>query len=221
MIFCSGPELDLKWCSGRDCVQSFGKTELGHTHTKENYESQLCYTETGIDAVQKSIFDLGVSVAKATEIRRVQLSELVTQIPYIAGATESPKLAANMVNTKVPLSALSSPTPPEVSLSHPPTMECLLTMLSPSRTGFRQTARQLPWRTWLSACSVPGTVDGPRRTSIDERLRALGEQCFADVGEGDMDGGQIEVECVRWGLFVGLFRSGCIPMPDTVQESLS
>ena len=99
-------------------------------------------------------------------------------------------------------------------------MECLLTTLSPSRTGFRQTARQLPWRTWLSACSVPGTVDG-RRTSIDERLRALGEQCFADVGERDMDGGQIEVECVRWGLFVGLFRSGCIPMPDTVQESLS
>ena len=32
-----------------------------------------------------------------------------------------------------------------------------------------------------------------RRTSIDDRLRALDEQCFADVGEGDMDGGQIEV----------------------------
>ena len=63
-------------------------------------------------------------------------------------------------------------------------------MLTPSRTGFRQTARQVPW---LSACSVPGAVDGPRRTSIDERLRALDEQCFADVGEGDMDGGQIEV----------------------------
>ena len=83
-------------------MQSFGKTELahhiaGHTHTKENYN-----TETGIDALQKSIFDLGVSVAKATKIRWVQLSELVTLIPNIAGATQSPKLAANMVNTKVP-----------------------------------------------------------------------------------------------------------------------
>ena len=29
-------------------------------------------------------------------------------------------------------------------------------------------------------------------------LRALGKQCFADVGEGDMDGGQIEVKCMRW-----------------------
>ena len=116
----------------------------GHTHTKENYEEQLCHTDNRIHAVQKSIFDLGVSVAKATEIRRAQLSELVTPFPYIAGATELPKLAADMVNTKVPLSALSSPTPPECSLSHPPTMVCLLAMLSPSRTGFRQRARQLP-----------------------------------------------------------------------------
>ena len=115
----------------------------GHTHTKENYEEKFCHTDARIDAVQKSIFDLGVSVGKATEIRRVQLSGLVTLIPYI-GATESPTLATDMVNTKVSLSALSSPTPPEFSLSHPPTMVCLLTMLSPSGTGFRQTARQLP-----------------------------------------------------------------------------
>ena len=87
----------------------------GHTHTKENYEEQSCHTDARIDVVQKSIFDLGVSVAKATKIRRRQLSELATLIPYI-GATELPKLAADMVNTKVPLSALSSPMPPECSL---------------------------------------------------------------------------------------------------------
>ena len=115
----------------------------GHTHTKENYEEKFCHTDARIDAVQKSIFDLGVSVAKATEIRRVTLSELVTLIPYV-GATELLTLATDMVNNKVSLSALSSPTPPEFSLLHPPTMVCLLTMLSPSRTGFRQTARQLP-----------------------------------------------------------------------------
>ena len=65
---------------GETCAQSFGKTEddpkvlahqiAGHTHTKENYEEQLCHTDTRIDAVQKSIFDLGVSVAKATKIHR-------------------------------------------------------------------------------------------------------------------------------------------------------
>ena len=96
-------------------------------------------------------------------------------------------------------------------------------MLSPSRTGFRQTARQVPCRSWLSACSVPGAVDGPRRTSIDDRLRALDEQCFADVCEGDMDGGQIEVQCMRWTFAwtLALFQSERIPIPETVQESLS
>ena len=70
------------WGNGRDCAQSFGKTEddakvlahqvAGHTHSIEHDEELLCHTETRIDAVQKSIAKLGVSVARATEIRRKQ-----------------------------------------------------------------------------------------------------------------------------------------------------
>ena len=64
----------------------------------------------------------GYSYRRCAEIdlrswcQRGQLSEFVTLIPYIADTTELPKLAADMVNTKVHLSALSSPTPPECSL---------------------------------------------------------------------------------------------------------
>ena len=85
-------------------AQSFGKTEddakvlahqiAGHTHTKENHEEPLCYTETRIDAVQKSIAKLDGSVAEATEIRRKQHPELVALITDVAGATELLKLAA-------------------------------------------------------------------------------------------------------------------------------
>ena len=91
-ILC-GPEHDLKrlyvprfskWSNGRGCVQGLVKTEddakvlshqiAGHTHTTEHDEELLCYTETRIDAVQKSIAMLDVSMAKATEIRRKQQS---------------------------------------------------------------------------------------------------------------------------------------------------
>ena len=55
-------------------------------------------TETRIDAVQKSISELDVSVATATEIRRTQLSGFVTLTASIAAATELLKLAANRPN---------------------------------------------------------------------------------------------------------------------------
>ena len=58
-----------KWSNRRDCAQSFGKTDddakvlarqiAGNTHTMEHDEEQFCYTETRIDAVQKSIAKLG------------------------------------------------------------------------------------------------------------------------------------------------------------------
>ena len=86
-------------------AQSFGKTEddakvlahqiAGHTHTKENHEEPFCYTETRIDAVQKSFAEPDGSVAEATEIRRKQHPELVALITDVAGATELLKLAAN------------------------------------------------------------------------------------------------------------------------------
>ena len=67
----------------------------GHTHTKENHEEPFCYTETRIDAVQKSFAEPDGSVAEATEIRRKQHPELVALITDVAGATELLKLAAN------------------------------------------------------------------------------------------------------------------------------
>ena len=93
---------------GRHCVQSFGKTKdeakvlahqiAGHTQPSEDYEEQLCNTETRIDAVQTWISELEDSVAKATEIRRKQHSEFVTLIADIAAATGLLKLAANRLN---------------------------------------------------------------------------------------------------------------------------
>jgi len=58
--------------------------------------------------------------------------------------------------------------------------------------------------------------------SIDDRLKDFGAQCLADMGEGDMDGGQIEVEFTRWTLAwtVGLFQSQHISLPDTLKESM-
>ena len=70
----------------------------GLTRPIEDYDELLCNTETRIDAVQKSISELAVSVAKATEIRRKQLSEFVTLIADMVGATELLKLAANRLN---------------------------------------------------------------------------------------------------------------------------
>ena len=66
--------------------------------TLEDYGEQLCNTETRIDAVQTVISELDVSVARATEIRGIQLSGFVTQIASIAGATELLELAATRLN---------------------------------------------------------------------------------------------------------------------------
>ena len=116
----------------------------GHTHTKEKYEEQLCHTDNRIHAVQKSIFDLGVSVAKATEIRRAQLSELVTVIPYIAGATELPKTRCRHgEHQDTPQRAVFSDAARGLVVTStynglpPDNVESFA-------TGFRQRARQLP-----------------------------------------------------------------------------
>ena len=89
-----------KWGNGRDCVQSFGKTEddakvlahqiAGHTHTNSGVTRRRVSTKT--------IAKLDVSVVKATEIRRTQHPELVALIIVVAGATELLKLAANRLN---------------------------------------------------------------------------------------------------------------------------
>ena len=62
--------------------QSFDKTEdeakvlvhriLGHKDTLEDHEEQLSNMDDRIAVVQKSIFKLDVSVAKASEIRQTQ-----------------------------------------------------------------------------------------------------------------------------------------------------
>ena len=70
----------------------------GVAHTIEEYDVLLCNTETRIDAMQKSASGLAVSVTKATDIRRNQLSEFVNLIDDVVGAAEPLKLAANRLN---------------------------------------------------------------------------------------------------------------------------
>ena len=78
--------------------------------TLEDYGEQLCNTETRIDAVQKSNSELDVSVARATEIRVIQLSGFVNRIASIAGATELLKLAATRLNNSARKLQKAAPT---------------------------------------------------------------------------------------------------------------
>merc|ERR1719383_978578 len=137
--------------------------------------------------------------------------------------------------TKVPLNALSSSTPPEL----PRRDQGLVLVVTSTYNGLppdnaKSFADWLPTDGAAAALkNVAFSVFGAGNRqwaatyqkfgrSIDERLRALGAQCLADMGEGDMDGGQIEVEFTRWTLAwtVGLFQSERIPMPETLKESM-
>jgi len=137
--------------------------------------------------------------------------------------------------TKVPLNALSSSTPPEL----PHRDQGLVLVVTSTYNGLppdnaKSFADWLPTDGAAAALkNVAFSVFGAGNRqwaatyqrfgrSIDERLRALGAQCLADMGEGDMDGGQIEVEFMRWTLAwtVGLFQSERIPMPETLKESM-
>ena len=70
----------------------------GLAPTLEEYDELLCNTETRVDAMQKSVSELAVSVTKATDIRQNQLSEFIILIADVVGAAELLKLAANRLN---------------------------------------------------------------------------------------------------------------------------
>ena len=82
-----------------------------------------------------------------------------------------------------------------------------------------------PFADWLPADAASAALKHVAFSvlggSIDERLRALGAQCVAVVGNGDMGGGQKDVEFMRWTLdwTVGLFQSERIPMPETMKTA--
>ena len=99
------------------CIKSFGQTKdeakvvahqtFSHRDAIVDSKDQLSNIGARIDAVQKSIAEF-YSVTKASEFRRKQYSEFVTQTDNHVAATELLKLAVNRWNFSSSRAAMSS-----------------------------------------------------------------------------------------------------------------
>ena len=58
--------------------------------------------------------------------------------------------------------------------------------------------------------------------NINRRLTELGAHRLADMGEGDMDGGQVDMACAQWSLsvMIAVFQQADVPLPASLADSL-